>query len=116
LPWLEAAASTKIALAALVVLPSTVWLYVIQGLVSQMDLRRTETDHTSEPAAWSLARCFTETDIKGLPVVGVLTKGASVLSAHFRARKRLFREAKQASHGDGDESMKEESMGECMQE
>lgn len=99
--WLETAASTEISLTTHVILPAAPGRYMIQDLVSQMDLCRTQTCHAGDPATGSLARCLAETNVKGLRVLGVLTKGTAVLARHLGLRERLLREAKQTSHDAG---------------
>jgi hypothetical protein len=63
-----------------------------------VNLGRTETGHTGDPAAGSLAGGLAETDIKGWGVAGVVAKGPTVFPVHLGPRQRLFGETKQASH------------------
>jgi hypothetical protein len=64
LTGLETATTTKISLTTFIVGPTTARIDMIQGLVSHVNLRRTETNHGSQPTAGLMAGCLTQRNVK----------------------------------------------------
>ena len=56
---------TMLTLATLVILPSGTRLYVIECSMTQMNLRRAQTENAAAPTTRGFARSFTEGNIKG---------------------------------------------------
>lgn len=80
---LQAAASAKVPLAALVVGPSRTGSNVVEHLVAHVDLRTAKAGHGTHPAAGLAAGRLTHGNVVLVRIVGELTHGASVLARHL---------------------------------
>jgi hypothetical protein len=94
-PGLQAAATSKHTLTALVVGPTRSWIDMIQDPVAHVDLNRTEAHHTDQTAAGFLARSLAHGNLVFAFIGCVWTQGATILSFHLVSLERITRKAKE---------------------